>query len=297
MRRHNRLFTLLSDLSRVSFVTILIGACMSAFVCSAPAAHAQSRPLIGNGTKHARATIEAISSSALAARVLVTLTVDPGWHISWRNPGETGLPTRLSWALPADVSASGETWPVPIVTQTTVGSTHTLEGSVPWLVDFVIHPARVRDGTQTREPVSSDRLVTLTIRYGVCRDVCIPEQLTVQGALPARAVSHAVPVAAQSRLASSGGVIAARRISVTRLCLVSPPLVDGAKLPDVVGDSGAGLDVTLKLEGMAGSHVKFMNTPAAAVLRTGSALLFVRGDRAVASHLDFQKPAAGCRSR
>ncbi|MDZ7631112.1 MAG: protein-disulfide reductase DsbD family protein [Gemmatimonadaceae bacterium] len=150
---------------------------MTALAVGAPLSplHAQPRALIGSGTRHARATIETIAVTRGAAELLVTLHVDPGWHVSWRNPGETGLPTRLSWSLPAGVRAIGETWPVPVISHTPVGATHTLEGSVPWLV---------RLGVDSASAV--DRLIGLTVRYGVCREVCIPEQLTVQGVLPRR---------------------------------------------------------------------------------------------------------------
>ena len=178
---------------------------------------------IGNGVKHARARIEPIAVQGGRAQVLVTLLVDSGWHVSWRNPGETGLPTRLSWSLPSGVRAVSETWPVPLITHTPVGDTHTLEGDVPWLVEFRVDSAS-----------TVDRLIGLTLRYGVCRDVCIPEQLTVQGVLPARTNPRGfvVPPGLQARLSTSAGVIAARRLVADTALLRS-----GA---DVVAGSTAG---------------------------------------------------------
>src|SRR5215470_13173424 len=40
-------------------------------------------------------------------------TIKPGWHIYWRNPGDSGLPTALQWDLPPGFSAGNILWPVP----------------------------------------------------------------------------------------------------------------------------------------------------------------------------------------
>ena len=273
--------------SKHSGASLWLGSALIFTVCGA--VRAQPQPLIGNGVKHARATISTVSVTAAHARLLVTLFVEPGWHVSWRNPGETGLPTRLSWSLPAGVRAEGETWPVPLLTHTSVGDTHTLEGDVPWLVDFAI---------ASGSPV--DRLVSLTLRYGICRDVCIPEQLTVQGVLPSRGARSAalIPAALKARLTTDAGVIAARRISPTTLCLDRVPMWSPGVVPAVVADSGAGLDATLRLsEGRSRANRGSGRAviPADAILRDGASLLFVRGAAGVTARLDFRRPSMRCR--
>jgi thiol:disulfide interchange protein DsbD len=37
----------------------------------------------------------------------------PDWHIYWKNPGDTGLPTTVSWDLPRGFSAGDIMWPTP----------------------------------------------------------------------------------------------------------------------------------------------------------------------------------------
>lgn len=39
--------------------------------------------------------------------------IAPGWHTYWRNPGDSGEPTSISWTLPSAVSASAIKWPKP----------------------------------------------------------------------------------------------------------------------------------------------------------------------------------------
>lgn len=250
---------------------------------------AQPRPLNGALPAHARGSLQVVTASARRAELLVTLHVDPGWHVSWRNPGETGLPTRLTWRLPDGVRAVSETWPVPLIARTPVGATHTLEGDVPWLVAFEIG-----------SPSDADRLVTLTLRYGICRDVCIPEQITVPGVLPGRTGTRGTPVPAAlaARLVSAGGVIPARRRSPTELCLASLPssAVAGARMPDFVADSGAGVDGVqfVRRRGGAGRSAFLVSVPTEATLRTGAKVLLVSGAAGVAAQLDFERPAPGC---
>jgi len=45
-------------------------------------------------------------------RVGVELVPDPGWHVYWRNPGETGLAPRFDWNL-AGGRVGPVAWPVP----------------------------------------------------------------------------------------------------------------------------------------------------------------------------------------
>ena len=41
------------------------------------------------------------------------LVPDPGWHVYWRNPGDSGLPTQVAWALPDGFQAGDLQWPFP----------------------------------------------------------------------------------------------------------------------------------------------------------------------------------------
>ncbi|MEQ1935868.1 MAG: protein-disulfide reductase DsbD domain-containing protein, partial [Fimbriimonadaceae bacterium] len=39
----------------------------------------------------------------------------PGWHVYWQNPGDSGLPTVLEWELPAGYKVTETRWPAPAV--------------------------------------------------------------------------------------------------------------------------------------------------------------------------------------
>jgi DsbC/DsbD-like thiol-disulfide interchange protein len=46
-------------------------------------------------------------------RLGVLFTIEPGWHIYWTNPGDSGTPTRVEFKLPAGFKAGPVQYPVP----------------------------------------------------------------------------------------------------------------------------------------------------------------------------------------
>jgi len=44
----------------------------------------------------------------------VLFEIEPGWHIYWRNPGDSGLPTKVDLELPDGFKADEIKWPIPI---------------------------------------------------------------------------------------------------------------------------------------------------------------------------------------
>jgi hypothetical protein len=245
------------------------------------------RPQIGTGTAHARADVSVLNLTSTRAELLVTLAVDPGWHVSWRNPGETGLPTRLMWSLPPGARVLEETWPVPVIEHTPVGATHTLEGRIPWRVTLALDSA-----------LSRDRLLRLTMKYGVCKDVCIPEQVAAQAALVAPAGGRllAIPADLQTRLSGDAGVIPARLLPGNVLCLSRVPALNGTGVSEFVADSGHSVDAAIPMQTpQRGAGVR-LTLPSGATLRDGARALFVRGASGTAARLDLRAPAPGCRA-
>ena len=45
--------------------------------------------------------------------VALALTMEEGWHIYWKNPGDSGLPTSIQWNLPEGFSVEETKWPYP----------------------------------------------------------------------------------------------------------------------------------------------------------------------------------------
>jgi thiol:disulfide interchange protein DsbD len=70
---------------------------------SAHAAHTQARLVLAAETARPGDTV-------LAS---VQLRMDPRWHTYWRNPGASGMATKIEWQLPPGVTAGPTQWPVP----------------------------------------------------------------------------------------------------------------------------------------------------------------------------------------
>ncbi len=67
------------------------------------AAHTQARLVLAAETAQPGDTV-------LAG---VQLRMDPRWHTYWRNPGASGMATKIEWQLPPGVTAGATQWPVP----------------------------------------------------------------------------------------------------------------------------------------------------------------------------------------
>lgn len=101
----------------------------------------------------------------------------PEWHTYWRNPGDSGLPTMLTWVLPAGVKAGDIDWPAP----------HRLPfGSLVnyGYEDTVVLPVPV----QVADDFAGKQIdVQLRADWLVCKVECIPESGEFTLTLPTQA--------------------------------------------------------------------------------------------------------------
>ena len=67
-------------------------------------------------TEHVEAELVADKSGAQPGKpalVGLKLRMEPHWHTYWKNPGDSGLPTRIQWVLPEGWKAGAIQWPYP----------------------------------------------------------------------------------------------------------------------------------------------------------------------------------------
>jgi thiol:disulfide interchange protein len=107
--------------------------------------------------------------------VALRLKIIDHWHTYWLNPGDSGLPTRLTWNLPAGFTALPIEWPYPKKLPLGPLMNFGYEGEVLHLV--TITPPATLD---TSKPV----ILSAKADWLVCADVCIPEEGVVSMTLP-----------------------------------------------------------------------------------------------------------------
>lgn len=101
----------------------------------------------------------------------IEMRMSSGWHIYWKNPGESGAPTRLQWDLPAHFRAGNIEWPVPRKWTVAGLTTYGYSGSVILLVPFRVAP-------DTPPGVYA---LSAELNWLECFQTCIPGRQAVSG--------------------------------------------------------------------------------------------------------------------
>ena len=101
--------------------------------------------------------------------------LDPGWHLYWRTPGETGLPTQFDFSASQNVASVAIDWPAP--------TRASLLGYNAWVYsDEVVLPMTVT----IADPDKPVRIEAAGV-YAICKDICTFHNETFVLDLPARA--------------------------------------------------------------------------------------------------------------
>lgn len=101
------------------------------------------------------------------------IRLEPGWKTYWRSPGDAGIPPQFDWSASRNVSGAATFWPVPEVFDlngmTSIG-----------YAESVVLPLEI----SLPHPEATARL-TGTVSFGICREICVPQEATVDAVLPA----------------------------------------------------------------------------------------------------------------
>lgn len=104
--------------------------------------------------------VEIGQSSYLGIRI----SLEEDWHIYWKNPGDTGLPTQVEWFLPEGFTVGPTLWPSP--------SQFKLDNFVNFGYDqTVIFPFRF---SVSGDVVPGIYPVSAKVSWLICKDLCIP---------------------------------------------------------------------------------------------------------------------------
>lgn len=109
-----------------------------------------------------------------AFRVGVRFRMDPGWHIYWKNPGDSGLETEVTWDTPGSTVGALQ-WPFPHTFRTPDGFivTHGYDNEV-----LLFAQARAAEGA------SGTLQLSAAVEALVCEVHCIPAELMLTRSVP-----------------------------------------------------------------------------------------------------------------
>jgi thiol:disulfide interchange protein len=163
-------------------------------------------------TEHVEAELVAEQSSVQPGKaftIALRIKHAPHWHTYWRNPGDSGLATKIAWNLPKEFVAGAIQWPhpkrLPLGPLMNFGYENEL-----LLLTEITPPANLKAGGTVDISAKADWLV--------CKDVCIPEngqlnlKLPVRDEAPAKSIwasafagtRAALPVSAQGWTFAAG---------------------------------------------------------------------------------------------
>ena len=118
-------------------------------------------------------TVSARPGTPLAVGLVITL--DPGWHTYWRNPGDSGSEAILEWTLSPGLTAGSVQWPRP--------------ERVPYppLMSYAYHDrVMLLTGVEVAEsvPVGSVARLGLRASWLACQVICLPADTTLSAEIP-----------------------------------------------------------------------------------------------------------------
>jgi thiol:disulfide interchange protein len=160
------------------------------------------------------------------------LAHQPEWHTYWKNSGDSGLPTQLTWKLPAGIVAGDIAWPVPKKIPIGTLANYGYEGTVLLPVPLTVTPEF------KPSVLGGDVEIKLTANWLVCKKECIPEDGEFTLKVPARSSTALNAKAFDASFAAQPKPV----VSGTTVIPDSTARIDGDKLAVTV----QGLPVALR---------------------------------------------------
>jgi len=109
--------------------------------------------------------------------VALRLQMDEHWHTYWKNPGDSGLPTKIDWNLPDGFIAHEIQWPYPQKFEENSLVSFGYEGDV-LLITEIKAPETIKPGSRVEIKASVDWLV--------CKESCISGHADLMIDLPVK---------------------------------------------------------------------------------------------------------------
>lgn len=136
--------------------------------------------LTSGPVKTEKASLELITGgydNSGTVRLGLHFNLEPGWHIYWRTPGDTGYPPQLDWNKSTNLAMSEILWPTPARVRETITDDFITESYV--YSDEVLFPLRLA-------PINASQAinVNLEVHFAICAELCIPDSANFSLTIP-----------------------------------------------------------------------------------------------------------------
>jgi thiol:disulfide interchange protein DsbD len=190
----------------IAMLGSLVASALSALAAPGPRGEATL------GKSGARVSTELLVDAAKVApgdrvRIGVRLGLEPGWHIYWNNPGDSGLATELTWRAPESEIGPIQ-WPAPQVFREVEGllTTFGYEDDVLLASDAVV--AKNAAGLWNLE---------VDAAFVACLIECVPGRIQLARAIPVGEVLSPAPSAIRERFDLAASRSSPSRCSLPRV--------------------------------------------------------------------------------
>jgi len=133
-------------------------------------------------TEHAEASLISERAAAVPGdKFLGALYLDVeegGWHVYWKNPGDSGLPPKIEWTAPEGVTVGEFQWPAPHAIPLTTLMNYGYEHELVLPFDITL-PATVKPGDTIE--------LTGAATWLICLETCVPEEAKLTLKIPVAA--------------------------------------------------------------------------------------------------------------
>ena len=122
---------------------------------------------------HARATLRVEVARAVPGRpflAAVEIDTDPHWHVYWRNPGDSGVPTTVAWSGPKGWRVEPLEYPAPRRFAPGGVAAYGYEGRTLLLARVI--------------PSSTPGALAARVKWLVCAEACVQGSATLSRPMP-----------------------------------------------------------------------------------------------------------------
>jgi DsbC/DsbD-like thiol-disulfide interchange protein len=92
------------------------------------------------------------------------IDLEDGWHVYWKNPGDSGIPVRFRWSDAPQVTFGDVKWPYPTTFKEEHLVTYGYKDETLLMIPVKV-AADAREGTHVLET---------RVEFLVCKDICLP---------------------------------------------------------------------------------------------------------------------------